>query len=176
MKTDTDSSQRLPSSLEYRRYLLAVTLFHQAAADAVGLSGTDHQASLLLDLEGPLTSGELARRLGLSTGATTRLVDRLIAAGIAERTVDATDRRRALVAHTGRQPPGLDAILTRVRPPIHHALTELTAEQLEGVRRYLAAATAAFSQAARDLHATDSSATTSGRAAAAALRPARTTP
>lgn len=139
---------------DYRRYLAAVTLFHQAAADAVGLSGTDYQASNLLDLDGPMTSGDLAGRLGLSTGATTRLVDRLIAIGVAIRTEDPADRRRTLIAHSGHLPADLDGVLRRVRLPIQDALAELTPDQRSGVTAYLTAATQAYTAAARTLRGT----------------------
>jgi len=138
-----------PRDLEaqYRLYLAAVVLFHQAAADRVGLSGTDYQASNLLDLDGPMTNSELARRLRLSTGATTRLVDRLITEGIAERTTDPDDRRRVLVRHTGRMPKGLDQQLAAVREPLGAALAALTPSQLTGVQAYLEAATTAYTEA-----------------------------
>lgn len=139
---------------DYRRYLAAVTLFHQAAADAVALSGTDYQASNLLDLDGPMTSSELAGRLGLSTGATTRLVDRLIAIGVAIRTVDPADRRRTVIAHTGRLPADLACVLDQVRWPIQQALANLTTEQRRGVNAYLTAATEAYTDAARSLRST----------------------
>jgi DNA-binding MarR family transcriptional regulator len=139
---------------DYRRYLAAVTLFHQAAADAVGLSGTDYQASNLLDLDGPMTSGDLARRLALSTGAATRLVDRLIAIGVAIRTEDPSDRRRTLIAHSGRVPANLANVLQRVRAPIEDALAELTPAQRSGVNAYLTAATEAYATTARTLRKT----------------------
>ncbi|WGW12135.1 MarR family transcriptional regulator [Saxibacter everestensis] len=138
-----------PSPRQYRRYLAAITLFHQSAADSAGLSGTDYQASNLLDIDGPMSSGELARRLGLTTGATTRLVDRLVRSGIAERVEDSADRRRALVRHTGKLPTGLAETLDLVREPIGRALDALTPEQREGVSKYLETATGAYSDAAR---------------------------
>lgn len=121
----------------------------------VGLSGTDYQASNLLDLDGPMTSSDLAGRLGLSTGATTRLVDRLVAIGVAIRTEGAEDRRRTVIAHTGHLPSDLEDVLRSVRLPIKHALTELTADQRSGINAYLAAATDAYTDAARSLHETD---------------------
>ncbi|WP_166982974.1 MarR family winged helix-turn-helix transcriptional regulator [Paramicrobacterium fandaimingii] len=135
----------------YRRYLAALTLFHQAAADSVGLTGADYQASNLLDLDGPMPSSELARRLGLSLAATTRLVDRLIEKGIARRAEDPSDRRRAVIAHTGHLPGNLAAILDRVRMPIGAALESMTPEQRSGVAAYLAAAGQAYSDSARAL-------------------------
>ncbi len=85
----------------YRRYLAAVVQFHLVTADEVGLSGTDYQATNLLALDGPLSSGELAARLGLTTGATTRLIDRLERAGYLRRVHDPADRRRVMVEQPG---------------------------------------------------------------------------
>lgn len=138
-------------SADYRRYLAALVLFHQAAADSVGLSGTDYQASNVLDLDGPMTSGDLARRVGLSLGAGSRLVDRLIDAGIARRTPDPQDRRRVLIEHTGALPDGLGRTLDAVREPIAAALASLTPQQRAGVTAYLEAAADAYGEAARQL-------------------------
>lgn len=139
----------------YRRYLAALTLFHQAAADSAGLSGTDYQASNLLDLDGPMTSGELAKRLGLSLAAGSRLVDRLIEAGIARRSHDPSDRRRVLVEHTGTLPGDLGPALERVREPIARALVAMSDEQLSGVATYVKAAADAYSESARSLRDTE---------------------
>jgi DNA-binding MarR family transcriptional regulator len=148
MKADNAQAQR---SLEgpYRRYLAATVLFHLAAADRAGLAAVDYQASNLLDLDGPMSNGELAHRLGLSTGATTRLVDRLVARGLAQRTVAPDDRRRAVIAATGTPPEGLAATLQDVREPIGRAIETLTPEQLDGLRVYLDSATTAYTEAAR---------------------------
>ncbi|GAB4049445.1 MarR family winged helix-turn-helix transcriptional regulator [Catellatospora paridis] len=81
----------------FRRYLDAMTAHAQAASDAAGMHPTDWAALSTLNLAGRLTSGELAERTGLTTGATTRLIDRLERAGHVRRVADATDRRRVLV-------------------------------------------------------------------------------
>jgi DNA-binding MarR family transcriptional regulator len=63
------------------------------------LHPTDVQALSVLALAGgQLTAGELARSLELSTGATTRLVDRLERVGHVTRHADEADRRRRHVA------------------------------------------------------------------------------
>ena len=134
----------------YRRYLAANVLFHLAAAETAGLTPVDYQASNLLELDGPLSNGQLAARLGLTSGATTRLVDRLEARGLARRTVDPDDRRRAVIAHTGELPAELVALLDAVRAPIGRAVDGLSPEQVDGLRTYLAAATDAFLAAASD--------------------------
>ena len=132
---------------DYRRYLASVVLFHLAAADAVGLGATDYQASSILDLDGPMTAGELASRLGLSTSATTRLIDRMERGGYVRRTRDAHDRRRVLVQHTEARPEQLDRILSKVTGPVAAVLPALTPERLNGVASYLRGAQPAYADA-----------------------------
>ena len=121
--------------------------FHLVTADEVGLSGTDYQATNLLALDGPLSSGELAARLGLTTGATTRLIDRLERAGYLRRVHDPADRRRVMVEQTGVVPEDLKHHLAAVRGPIKAVLDGLTAKQREGVLAYLEGSTAAYCEA-----------------------------
>ncbi|WP_293699829.1 MarR family transcriptional regulator [uncultured Agrococcus sp.] len=131
----------------YRTYLAAVVRFHLAAAEAGGMGPTDYQASSILELDGPLSPGELADRLRLSRSATTRVIDRLVAAGIAERTVDAADRRKGVVAHTGLIPGEAIRLFSSVREPIGTAIGSLSAEQQEGLVTYFRSATAAYQNA-----------------------------
>ena len=138
----------------YRRYLAAVVLFHQVAADEVGLNGTDYQAGNVLALDGPMTSGELAARLALSSGATTRLVDRMVAAGYARRITDPADRRRVLVEHTGYVPERLSEILATVVGPVAEVIREFTPEQFQGFAGYIEGAAEAYHEATAALRQT----------------------
>jgi DNA-binding MarR family transcriptional regulator len=71
--------------------------FHGAVADQLGLHVTDlHCLGALFDM-GSATAGDLAVRLGLTTGAITRVVDRLVEKGYARRVADPRDRRRVVV-------------------------------------------------------------------------------
>jgi DNA-binding MarR family transcriptional regulator len=73
-------------------------LFHQAVADRVGLHVTDLRCLNLLSQSGPLTAGELGQRTGLgTTGAVTRMVDRLERAGYVRRQLNPLDRRRVII-------------------------------------------------------------------------------
>ncbi|WP_067721025.1 MarR family winged helix-turn-helix transcriptional regulator [Nocardia yamanashiensis] len=73
-------------------------MVHQAVADRLGLHVTDLRCLNLLRLDGPATAGELAQRTGLTTGAVTRMIDRLLKAGYVRREHDAGDRRRVIVS------------------------------------------------------------------------------
>ena len=70
-------------------------------ARAHDLGMADVRALTLLAMaDEPMTAGDLAARVALSSGAATRLVDRLEASGHAVRVRDPDDRRRVLVTHT----------------------------------------------------------------------------
>lgn len=85
-------------SVAVRQYTAAYALFNQALADHFEPHPTDAQCLNLLSLETDrVTIGRVGELTGLSTGAATRLVDRLERAGYATRQRDAADRRRVLV-------------------------------------------------------------------------------
>lgn len=69
----------------------------QTIAIRLGLSESDIKALELLVDTHPVTAGRLAELLNLSTGAVTRVLDRLEQAGYVRRTPDPADRRRVVV-------------------------------------------------------------------------------
>jgi DNA-binding MarR family transcriptional regulator len=62
---------------------------------------TDMQVLDLLDLIGPSTAGQLADLTGLTTGAITRILDRLEKAGLLRRERDKSDGRKVIVQLAG---------------------------------------------------------------------------
>ena len=73
------------------------SLFSQAVAERVGMHQTDIETMDLLNTLGPMTAGQLSERTGLTTGATTRLIDRLERVGYVRRCADAKDRRCVII-------------------------------------------------------------------------------
>jgi DNA-binding MarR family transcriptional regulator len=73
-------------------------LFHQAVADRLGLHVSDLRCLNVLLEVGPVPAGEIRDATGLTTGAVTRMVDRLEQAGYVRREADPADRRRVIVA------------------------------------------------------------------------------
>ena len=86
--------------LEARRTGSLSTLHNRAAADLVGMNQTDWDCLDLLDWTGPITAGDLAKRVGLTSGAITGVLDRLEKVGLARRVADPRDRRRVIVEVT----------------------------------------------------------------------------
>ena len=74
-------------------------LLVNAIASHVGLSAAEFECLSMVQDDGPLTAGELARRCGITTGGMTGMLDRLERMGFAKRTIDPNDRRRVLISY-----------------------------------------------------------------------------
>jgi DNA-binding MarR family transcriptional regulator len=82
---------------ELRGVMLAAERYRHVLAEHFGLGVTEAQAVSHLANHSELGQTELASMLGITTGATTALIDRLEAAGTAHRKAHPTDRRRSVV-------------------------------------------------------------------------------
>jgi DNA-binding MarR family transcriptional regulator len=87
---------------------------------------------------GDVRMRELARRLGLATSTVTRLVDRLEAAGLAERRSERPDRRSILVGLTARGDQALASVRGRLGAVLRELLAGLTATEQAELLRLLA--------------------------------------
>jgi DNA-binding MarR family transcriptional regulator len=93
-----------------------------------------------------MTPTQLGRRLSLSSGAVTALVDRMERAGQVERRPNPNDRRSSVVRTL---PSGLTAAREHLLPAAADLLEEsaqLTDEERAVVARYLEAVTAVFAR------------------------------
>lgn len=77
-----------------------VVQFNDAVAKSLGITASDMQCLFVLSRKGPCTPGIIAETIGINTGSASRMVDRLLAAGLVTRTSDEVDRRRVIVAAT----------------------------------------------------------------------------
>jgi DNA-binding MarR family transcriptional regulator len=83
--------------LAMRRTGAVMQLITQAAADRIGINGTDLNCLNILALTGAMTAGELAKATGLTTASITGVLDRLEESGFVRRERDAADRRRVII-------------------------------------------------------------------------------
>ena len=96
--TKTELKKRaLMAVAEYGAHL---TLFRNAMSESLGLTSTDMECLRLLFLKSIATPSELAKHTGLTSGATTAMLDRLERAGLIERQPNPHDRRGTLIAPT----------------------------------------------------------------------------
>ena len=101
-----------------------VAQFNDLVARRLGVSPTETQCLYVLARFGPATPGELARRVNLSSGATTRMLDRLLAAGYITRSPDPHDRRRVVIEPAG---DGIARVAAMYRP-LNADLADLLAD------------------------------------------------
>ncbi len=98
-------------------------LFHQTVAERIGLNATDSRVLSYLGDVGSATAGELAELTGLTTGAVTRIIDRLEKAGVARRDSDPRDRRKVIVVHLPES--GAQRKFERLMAPFGRAVGDL---------------------------------------------------
>jgi len=94
--TKTDLKKR--ALMAVRDYGIHLTLFRNAISEWAGLNVTDMECLRLLFIKGIATPTELASHTGLTSGATTAMLDRLEKAGLIERRPNPNDRRGTLIA------------------------------------------------------------------------------
>lgn len=97
-----------------RRVNLQGSFFGQTVAIRFGLTESDVEAIEVLIDTGAETAGRLSDLMGLTTGAVTRVIDRLEQAGYVRRVPDPADRRRVIVELVPERVAGLAATMARV--------------------------------------------------------------
>ncbi len=109
MKKDTGDHATRFESLT-RRFLTAWQSRMPGHLDSVSV--TEFRALVTVDAQSEATMSEVARALGLTLGATTSVVDRVVSAGLAVREHDSHDRRVVKVKLT---PAGVEKVSGIVR-------------------------------------------------------------
>jgi len=115
-------------------------LFSQALAAQLGIGSTDLECLLLLRDLGPATAGQLAEVLGLTTGAITGVVDRLVAAGFVVRDSDPADRRRVIVRPVPERAQQVDEALAPLLVSLARSLAGYSTANLDLVLDFQARA------------------------------------
>lgn len=95
----------------------ATDILDEAFCDFLGINRTDGRCLDVVDRRGQVTAGELAKEVGLTTGAVTAMVDRLEKADLLQRTRDERDRRKVLIQLT----PGAKQIAAEIYGEMAHA-------------------------------------------------------
>jgi DNA-binding MarR family transcriptional regulator len=133
------------------------TLHNHAIADAVGLHQTDQECLDLLDWAEPLSAGEIAAHLGLTSGAVTSLLDRLENGGWVRRERDPADRRRVVVHLSHERGGELWPLYRQMSETIDNYREALADDELATVVRFLEFANRVVADATA--HARESTAT-----------------
>ena len=111
-----------------------------AAARALQISRSDLRAIELVSRQGRLRAGILGRRLALTSGAITILLDRMGRRGFLRCAEDSDDRRRVIVHATREGDRRLDALLGGFRREWARSLARRSRDELDVIEEFLAGA------------------------------------
>lgn len=140
--------EQLVASLvqETRTMAWQMVRYYDAVADQLGLHLTDLTCLRWLRERGRATAGELATELGLSTGAVTRMIDRLHRGGFVRRVRHPQDGRRVIVELV----PGAEGSVVGLFAGQAAQITESAANLSESQLRLLLGYVRARSEVSRD--------------------------
>lgn len=117
----------------FRKMSNRMILFHQLAAQSLGLFYTDLKSADLLFEYGPMTAGELGKKTGLSTGSVTALIDRLEHAGYVKRENDPNDRRRVIIVPIKESRQHIKKLFSTLSDSAVALCKQYTPEELETI-------------------------------------------
>jgi DNA-binding MarR family transcriptional regulator len=119
-----------------RRNQVIQDLYDDILARFMGLNRTDTRCMDIIDRGGRVTAGQLAAESGLTTGAVTIVIDRLAAAGYAQRERDPNDRRKVWITITPFAAE-LTSLLFGHFSVLGAFLQKFTPEQIAGIIEFL---------------------------------------
>jgi len=110
----------------------------EVISEVLGLYKTDLAGvDFLYSKQRPCTAGELSKGTGLSSGATTTLIDRLEKAGFAVREDDPDDRRRQMVRLSDQASARCEAIYEPIRKDLFRLWSTYRTSELEAIEQFL---------------------------------------
>lgn len=120
-----------------RRVNIQGSLFGQTVALRFGLSESDIETLEALIEAGASTAGRLAEQTGLTSGAVTRVIDRLEQSGYVRRVPDPTDRRRVIVEVVPDKVSAIQSTLDRIATASAEEIGAYTEAQLALINDFL---------------------------------------
>ncbi|CAN5360938.1 hypothetical protein BH09ACT6_BH09ACT6_01230 [soil metagenome] len=134
---DADAPAMRQASIVFREILTLMGEFDLVLQAYLNVNSTDLEAMELLIQRGPLSPTELAHGLGISTAATTLVIDRLEKVGHVQRQAHPSDRRSVRVVPA---PASVAATFTALRPlvfGVDAVLDDFTEGEQKAIESYL---------------------------------------
>ena len=119
-----------------REYGISTVLFRHVVGETLGVNVTDMECLALIFFKGLATPSELARYTGLTSGATTAMLDRLERARLIERRPNPEDRRGTLIVLTNERTEELDSIFAASRKAIDKLTSSYSESELKIIADY----------------------------------------
>lgn len=146
MSTVNHHSEQQDSMHLGKEFSLALIMFHQTAAEKVGLNLTDYKVLGLIPSEG-MTAGEIASKTSLSTGMVTTVVDRLARKGFVFRERPTEDRRKVIIkANVKKVGSELGAVFQSFGQEMGKVVANYSPEEIKVINDYIEKSMAVFKQ------------------------------
>lgn len=120
-----------------REYGISMVLFRHTVGDCLGVNVTDMECLALIYFKGLATPSELSKHTGLSSGATTAMLDRLEKARLIERKPNPNDRRGILITASKKRNQEVGAFFAPLREKIDKLVSRYTQKELATIADYL---------------------------------------
>ena len=151
MAKDTKADLKQRVILGARDYGINMVLFRNLVGGRLGVNVTDMECLGLLFNKGLTTPSQLAKYTGLSSGATTALLDRLEISGLIQRKPNPDDRRGILIvlakSGTDKVAPWFDS----VRKAQDDLVSSYSEKDLQVITDFLERSTAMWEEARKKL-------------------------
>lgn len=134
-----------------REYGISTTLFRNAVGDKLGVNATDMECLALLFFKGISTPTELSKYTGLSSGATTAMLDRLERANLILRRPNPNDRRGVLIEVQKTSVQTVGPMFAGARRAQDELVASYTREELAVIADFLKRFTDVWEQGRKNL-------------------------
>ena len=114
-----------------REFSFGTVMFHHEVAEILGVNVTDMECLALIVYRGVASPSELTRYTGLSSGATTAMLDRLERSRLIQRRPNPQDRRGTLIFLTDDATDSLGELFGPLREAAGRLLTSYGADELD---------------------------------------------
>ncbi len=125
------------TNMNAREYGINTVLFRHAVAEKLGINVTDMECLALVFFKRLATPSELSRYAGLTSGATTTMLDRLERAHLIERRPNPQDRRGTLIVITNERTREISAMFASASKAIDELTLSYNENELELISNYL---------------------------------------
>jgi DNA-binding MarR family transcriptional regulator len=135
-----------------RQYGISNVLFRNTIGERLGLHITDMECLGLLFHKNISTPSEIARQTGLTSGATTAMLDRLEKSGMIERKPNPDDRRGTLIVLLDSGAKKVGPWFGSARQAQQELIASYTEQELEIIADFFERSTAMWEEERRKLH------------------------
>jgi DNA-binding MarR family transcriptional regulator len=136
--TDLERKERIAHLVTGARdFTIGTVLFHHAVGDILGVNVTDMECLALIVYRGLATPSEISRYTGLTSGATTAMLDRLERSRLIARRPNPRDRRGIHIALTKGAAKRLTALFGSLRKAGRRLAATYSDEELDLLADFL---------------------------------------